>query len=429
MLGTSYLSLWQTMLLVTTFFALGGMITVHPFNSPFQLSFAPVIFSSLLMYFRRLSVEYTAFFGSIVMVILRVVTDVSTSNMELMEILLERAPTFFFYIIYSIGFNLTRVREQRDNVLMTVMLLTICDGFSNAAELAMRGELFSRPADVTFGILAGVAIARAVMAVFICYGLREAQAVALAEEQVAHYNELTLLIAQLKAELFYLRKSSRDIEQVMVDSYGLYQEMQNCQCREQERHLLVADQALAIARNIHEVKKDYQRVVAGIEKVLEPSEGDRKSLLSGIFQLIEQNARRVLAQRGADVSLQFECRQDFWTDQHYVIVSILNNLLINAIEACGDKGAIQVSESIEKDTVIFEVQDSGCGIAEADRELIFQPGYSTKFDRRTGAMSTGLGLSLVQNLTKLLGGQVVVTSGENGGTYFYISIPTVRLIA
>ena len=101
MLGTSYLSLWQTMLLVTTFFALGGMITVHPFNSPFQLSFAPVIFSSLLMYFRRLSVEYTAFFGSIVMVILRVVTDVSTSNMELMEILLERAPTFFFYIIYS----------------------------------------------------------------------------------------------------------------------------------------------------------------------------------------------------------------------------------------------------------------------------------------------------------------------------------------
>ena len=137
----------------------------------------------------------------------------------------------------------------------------------------------------------------------------------------------------------------------------------------------------------------------------------------------------MLAQRGADVSLQFECRQDFWTDQHYVIVSILNNLLINAIEACGDKGAIQVSESIEKDTVIFEVQDSGCGIAEADRELIFQPGYSTKFDRRTGAMSTGLGLSHVQNLTKLLGGQVVVTSGENGETHFYISIPTVRLIA
>lgn len=97
MLGTSYLSLWQTMLLVTTFFALGGMITVHPFNSPFQLSFAPVIFSSLFDVFSP-SFRGIYRFGSIVMVILRVVTDVSTSNMELMEILLERAPTFFFIL-------------------------------------------------------------------------------------------------------------------------------------------------------------------------------------------------------------------------------------------------------------------------------------------------------------------------------------------
>jgi two-component system sensor histidine kinase YcbA len=85
-------------------------------------------------------------------------------------------------------------------------------------------------------------------------------------------------------------------------------------------------------------------------------------------------------------------------------VSILNNLLINAIEACGDKGAIQVSESIEKDTVIFEVQDSAAVLRRRTGNLFFSRLFD-QVDRRTGAMSTGLGLSHVQNLTKLLGGK------------------------
>lgn len=430
MLGMSYASRWQTLLLVTMLFALGGMVTVHPFDSRFQLSLAPVVFSSLLIYFRRLPVEATAVLGTLVLLLLRVLTDVSApSSLGLEQVLRERGPSFLFYMVYAAGFLLGRVRQRRDNVPLLVLLLILCDGLANAAELWARGELQSRPADETFALLAGVAIARAVLAVFICYSLRETQAVALAEEQVAHYNEMTLLIAQLKAELFYLRKSSRDIEQVMVDSYALYQEMQQPDWPQAERRALMAAQALTIARNIHEVKKDYQRVVAGIEKVLEPSEDERRGLLSAIFPLIEQNARRLLAQRGAAVQLHFECRHDFWTDQHYAVVSILNNLLINAIEACGAGGEIRVVQSLQGGEVVFEVEDSGCGIPEADRELIFQPGYSTKFDRRTGAMSTGLGLSHVQNLTQLLGGQVTVASRPEGGTRFRVAVPAARLIA
>jgi two-component system sensor histidine kinase YcbA len=225
------------------------------------------------------------------------------------------------------------------------------------------------------------------------------------------------------SELYYLNKSSQDIERVMEDSYWLYKHLH---ARGEADPSAV--QALAVARNIHEVKKDYHRVAAGIEAILHPSSTVKGLRLAEIFFIIEQNTRRYLAGIDKKIAITFSYEFDFVSDQHYAIVSILDNLIINAVEACGETGVIRVTERTEAGEIVFAVEDNGCGIKAEDFDLLFAVGYSTKFSPDTGKMSTGLGLSHVKNLTEMLDGTVTVAS-EAGMTRFTVTLPMHAIIS
>ena len=78
---------------------------------------------------------------------------------------------------------------------------------------------------------------------------------------------------------------------------------------------------------------------------------------------------------------------------------------------------------------VIEVEDTGIGIAEEDREKIFEkfrqaggPGAEDGVLTREH-QGTGLGLSIVRELTKLLGGDVVLRSQPGQGSTFTVRIP------
>jgi len=111
------------------------------------------------------------------------------------------------------------------------------------------------------------------------------------------------------------------------------------------------------------------------------------------------------------------------------IQQILTNLLSNAIKFTPEGGRITVSaRSTPQGMIEMTVADTGVGIAEADREIIFE-----KF--RQGAMvlgrdaltrefsGTGLGLSIVKELCKLMGGEVLVESDLGKGSTFKVLLP------
>jgi len=164
-------------------------------------------------------------------------------------------------------------------------------------------------------------------------------------------------------------------------------------------------------------------VVTGIENVLHPSATVNGLRLAEIFFIIEQNTRRYLAGIDKKISITFMHDFDFVTDQHYAIVSILDDLIINAIEACGDTGAIKVTERGSAGEIVFAVEDNGCGIKAEDFDLLFAVGYSTKFCPDTGKMSTGLGLAHVKNLTEMLAGTVTLESEVGRQTRFTVTLP------
>ena len=75
-----------------------------------------------------------------------------------------------------------------------------------------------------------------------------------------------------------------------------------------------------------------------------------------------------------------------------------------------------ISQSVNS---LIVVEDNGKGIAEKDRNKIFQPFFTTK---PTGE-GTGLGLSLSYDIVKAHGGEIKVETREDGGTAFTVSIP------
>jgi signal transduction histidine kinase len=92
------------------------------------------------------------------------------------------------------------------------------------------------------------------------------------------------------------------------------------------------------------------------------------------------------------------------------------NLLINAIEAVGDSGQIEIEWSAADGRFRIAVRDSGTGIAPAALDKIFNPFFTTK---ETG---TGLGLAIVHRIVESHEGTITAGNAPRGGACFEIRI-------
>ena len=104
-----------------------------------------------------------------------------------------------------------------------------------------------------------------------------------------------------------------------------------------------------------------------------------------------------------------------------VLQSIVQNLLNNAILYVHEGGQVEVELRQSAEAIILSVADNGPGIAEADRERIFE-----RFYRGAGhdVAGTGLGLAIVAQAVARLNGQIELSAGLSGqGCRFTVEIP------
>jgi len=135
-----------------------------------------------------------------------------------------------------------------------------------------------------------------------------------------------------------------------------------------------------------------------------------------------------------NIDLEVEIQPDLpplYQDQGKV-QQILTNLLSNAIKFTPEGGRITVLvQREEPGTLVLTVRDTGVGIAEEDRGVIFekfrQGSTGLGDDNLTREYSgTGLGLSIVKELCRLLGGEVSFESELGKGSEFTIRLPWTR---
>ncbi len=168
---------------------------------------------------------------------------------------------------------------------------------------------------------------------------------------------------------------------------------------------------------------DYNKIRAGrIELEYHPFN------LKEQLQLLELAHKPVALDKGLELQMTISSNTPvLLTGDSLRLNQILNNLLSNALKFTL-KGAVKLSVFSRSSTdkycqIVFVVEDTGIGIAEDKLQAIFTPFQQSEnyIARRFGG--SGLGLSIVKDLVKLLNGSITVTSKSNAGTIFTITLP------
>lgn len=103
---------------------------------------------------------------------------------------------------------------------------------------------------------------------------------------------------------------------------------------------------------------------------------------------------------------------------------ILENLLSNALKFSTRDRSVNLRTTIIDGKIKFEIIDEGPGITSDDIPKLFGKFQKLTNQPTGGEGSTGLGLSIVKELTILLGGEIAVTSNVGEGTVFSVIIPS-----
>jgi len=105
---------------------------------------------------------------------------------------------------------------------------------------------------------------------------------------------------------------------------------------------------------------------------------------------------------------------------HELAERILQPVVENACRY--GKTRVQVSIRRRSNTVEYTIHDDGAGVAENERERIFEPGIRGRAAADGGERGAGLGLALARRLARSAAGEIDAEAGEDGGT-FLIRLP------
>lgn len=397
--------------ILTLIIALFGEIYFYPFESQLKFSAGVIIFNLSILIIEDMSELTLAFFCGLGVFIIRNISGILLSDSTIMDTILFNFPSLLYYLIYGFLVKIIKVKRYKEHIVKIVLLLAMMDSISNIFEAIIRNDVNS--SIVRIIILVG--FIRGFLAYLVYLTYNKQKLFVLNSEHQKRYTELNLLISNIQAEMFYLKKSMKDIEKVMSKSYSLYETYKNNDD--------LRDKTLDISREVHEIKKDYYRVLRGFEALINNFESEDAMTLSNIFTIIKDNTNRYIKESNKEIKISFYFQEDFTVKAYSNLFVMLNNLIVNSIDDCENKDFIRVSEKGEQDYIYFEVTDTGSGIDEDILPYIFNPGFTTKYDEITGKSSTGIGLAHVKNIIEDLEGSIEVKSQQELGTTFILKIP------
>ncbi len=106
-----------------------------------------------------------------------------------------------------------------------------------------------------------------------------------------------------------------------------------------------------------------------------------------------------------------------------MLISIIQNIVSNAIKHTGKGGTITVSAKNKDDKIIVQVKDTGVGMSKEIMERLFTPQIKTLSETRKKNKGAGIGLLLVKGFLEKNGGEIWVESIEGEGSSFYFTLP------
>lgn len=130
-----------------------------------------------------------------------------------------------------------------------------------------------------------------------------------------------------------------------------------------------------------------------------------------------------LKQSGCDIEVAIHHDAKEISTDPELFRRILDNLLSNAIAHGAQNEKVYVGIAIDDDNVILDVANRGKSISDETRKTIFEPFKRGDFIRNDRVIGAGLGLSIVSDCAKLLGGDVAIVEVSYAEVCFRIKLP------
>jgi two-component system, NtrC family, nitrogen regulation sensor histidine kinase NtrY len=224
-------------------------------------------------------------------------------------------------------------------------------------------------------------------------------------ERVAAWRELARRLAhELKNPLFPLQLTVENLVRARQQTPEQFEEV----FRESSRTLL------AEIANLKGIVGRFSEFSKMPQPQLQPVQVNE--VIRGAVQLFQ-------AQLEAPGRAKISC--DLQLDPHLGAISAdaellhraISNLVLNAMDAMPQGGALTLRTRDDGDGVVIEVVDTGAGLTPEECERIFTPYYTSK------EHGTGLGLAIVQSVVSDHGGRIHARSSLGRGTAFVIELP------
>lgn len=182
---------------------------------------------------------------------------------------------------------------------------------------------------------------------------------------------------------------------------------------------------------IEKIYNSNERAINLISDLLNVSRIEEGKMLSQVASSsIEEVIQSVVAVFEDDIKrkkLQFQFKKPsvllpkIMVDAEKIKMAI-NNLIDNAVRYTPKGGKINIIVEQKGNEIEFQIQDTGVGIPESQKDKIFNKFFRARnvFELEEG---TGLGLFITKNIIELHGGKIWFESVEGEGTIFYFTLP------
>ena len=408
--------------------ALSSQLYMNLFVDGFRISLAVVLLPILLSTIGRNVPIWFTTLVTVVCVFLVRGLGLALVGSTVEETIHQLLPNLFFYLMYGLFFWWVFPDRRKMDYRMMFPSFVVVDFLANTMELCVTESQANNEITVRMvATLFMVALMRGALAWLVMLSVRQYEDILALRERESRYQSLFMMNTALKNEIYFMRKNSEEIESVMGQAYRLYESLDRMEVPEETRQM-----SLSIAKDVHEIKKDYLRIIQGIEMDIADDQGIQDISFREMMHILRVSSEQLMADQTAEIIFDFQVEDDFVTEQHYELMAVLKNIVGNAMEAIiGDwekrkhrVGRIALTEALEGDSYRICVEDNGPGISPRHLPHIFRMGYSTKFDPATGNIYRGVGLyGAKTTVEETFGGSIEVSSEKGSGTRFTIRIP------
>ncbi|SHJ44598.1 two-component system, sensor histidine kinase YcbA [Dethiosulfatibacter aminovorans DSM 17477] len=407
----------KQMILIGLFVSVGSQFHLKFFSEGFLITSSIIILPILLYIYDYLSAFKTVLIVAVMSPCFRYLIEIFRGY-TLSEAAVMVYPDIFFYVAYAFFFYLLYTRKKRHQLSDFILAILMCDFLSNLVELGVRTRV-TEMEDSMILLIIGVAVVRAIIVFALILLLETYKSIMDKRDHLKRYEKLYMLTSFFKSESYYIKKNMDQIESLMKKGFEIHKAV-----AEGENNEGLEKMTLEFAKDIHEVKKDYQQVVKGLD-ILEDDKMESVPMdIADIVKIITASIDK------SEVNLRIAINFNEKIKEHYYLTSILRNMINNSLEAFGKTKypRIDIETERQDDACIFTIRDNGCGIKPEYIDDVFFPGFSTKFNMETGDIFRGLGLSIVKDLIEThFNGRLAIDSKVGTGTEMKIEIPIANL--